>query len=100
MLLYPNLGEPIVNGPSRELPFYFTLYGDAHAVSASAQLLRNGQVLAEAPLQLSGEAGSRLQHVGRFPIGALPPGTYQLRIRVGEGAGELSRAAFFTLRNP
>ena len=97
-LLYPNLGEPIVNGPSRELPFYFTLYGDATGVTASAQLLHNGQVLAEAPLQLAAAVGTRVQHVGRFPIGALPPGTYQLRIRVGEGPGELSRAAFFTLR--
>ena len=97
-LFYPNLGEPIVNSPSRELPFYFTLYGDASGVTASAQLLHNGQVLAEAPLQLAAAAGPRVQHVGRFPIGALPPGTYQLRIRVGEGSRELSRAAFFTLR--
>ena len=93
-LLYPNLGEPIVNGPSRELPFYFALYGSAAGASASVQLLRNGRVLAEAPVQLAAATGPRVQHVGRFPIGALPPGTYELRIRVGE----LARSAFFTLR--
>jgi VWFA-related protein len=93
-LLYPNLGEPIVNGPSRDLPFFFTLYGDVGGRGASAQLLRNGQVLADAPIQLAAGTGSRVQHVGRLPIGALPPGTYELRIKVGE----LSRSAYFTLR--
>jgi VWFA-related protein len=93
-LLYPNLGEPIVNAQSRELPFYFTLYGNAAGLAASAQLLRNGQVLADAPVELAAATGPHVQHVGRFPIGALPPGTYELRIRVGE----LTRSAFFTLR--
>jgi VWFA-related protein len=94
-LLYPNLGEPIVNAPSRELPFYFELYGGIAGATAAVQLMRNGQVLAEAPVQLAASTGPRIQHVGRFPIGALPAGTYQLRIRVGD----LTRSAFFTLRS-
>jgi hypothetical protein len=93
-LLYPNLGQPIANSPSRELPFYFALYGVSGHLTASAQLLRNGQVVAEAPIQLGAPSGPRVQHVGRFPIGALPPGTYELCIRVGD----LSRSAYFTLR--
>jgi hypothetical protein len=94
-LLYPNLGEPIVNAPDRELPFYFAVYGSiGPAVKVSVQLLRDGQVLADAPLQLAASDGSPVQHVGRFPVGKLPPGTYQLRIKVGE----LSRSAYFTLR--
>ena len=93
-LLYPNLGEAIVNAPSRELPFFFTVYGNTAGLTASAQLLRNGAPLAEAPLALPASSGSRVQHVGRFPIGALPAGTYELRITVGD----LSRTAFFTLR--
>jgi VWFA-related protein len=98
-LLYPNLGEPIRNSASRELPFYFTLYGDLHAVTAYAQLSRNGQALAEAPVQLPSAAGSRVQHVGRLPVGALPAGTYELRIRVTDGRREVSRTAYFTLQN-
>jgi VWFA-related protein len=93
-LLYPNLGDAIVNSPSRELPFFFTLYGNAAGITASAQLLRNGALLAEAPLPLPPSSGPRVQHVGRFPVGALPAGTYELRIKVGD----LSRSAFFTLR--
>jgi hypothetical protein len=41
--------------------------------------------------------GSRVQHVGRLPIGALPSGTYELRIQIAGGAHELSRTAYFTL---
>jgi len=97
-LLYPNLGEPIVNSASRELPFFFALYGGTPAMTASAELLRNGNVLASAPIQLTAASGPRVQHVGRFPIGALPAGIYQLRIRVTDGPRELSRAAFFSLQ--
>src|SRR5258708_37459811 len=79
-LLYPNLGEPIRKSGAGDLSFYFALYGDVGAASASAQLLRNGQVLAAAPVPLPAATGSRGQHVGRPPIGPLPTRTYQLRI--------------------
>ena len=96
-LLYPNLGQPVSKSATGELPFYFTLYGNVAGVQAQAQLLRNGQAIAEAPVELPAAAGRRLQHVGRLPIGALPAGTYELRIRVTSDGQELARAAFFTL---
>ncbi|MEP6916938.1 MAG: VWA domain-containing protein [Acidobacteriota bacterium] len=100
-LLYPNLGEAIPTSAASELPFYFTLYGDVTGAKASAQLLSNGRPIAEAPVALSPSTGPRVQHIGRLPIGALPAGTYELRIRVTDGIGrELSRSAFFTLSVP
>ncbi len=81
-----------------ELPFYFTLYGeDASGANATVQLLRNGAVLAEAPLDLPASTGARVQHVGKLPIGGFPAGTYQLRIAVSKGQQQLARTAFFTL---
>lgn len=96
-LLYPNLGEPIRRAGATELPFYFALYGEVTGATAHAQLLRGGQPLAEAPVELPPAAGSRVQHAGRLPIGALPAGTYEIRIRVTSGTREVSRSAFFTL---
>ena len=58
---------------------------------------RNGARVAK-PVELPPATGSRIQHVGRLPIGALPPGTYELRIRAVDGGRELSRTAFFTLQ--
>jgi len=100
-LFYPNLGESIRRSADGELPFFFTLYGtDTPAPDgAFVQLLRNGQPVAEAPLQLGTASGSRIQQVGRLPIGALPAGTYELRIRVVSGQKEVSRTAFFTLHD-
>jgi VWFA-related protein len=98
-LIYPNLGEPIRRTAATELPFYFTLYGNLQEPNVTVQLLRNGSALAEAPLSLPPPAGPRLQHVGRLPVGAFPPGTYELRIRATDRGHEVSRAAFFTLRD-
>jgi hypothetical protein len=98
-LLYPNLGEPIRRSAATELPFYFTLYGDVRTVKAYAQLLQNGRALGESLVQLPTADGSRVQHVGRLPIGALPAGTYELRIRVMDGSHEVSRTAYFTLQD-
>ena len=98
MLLYPNLGEAIQKSTNAELPFYFTLYGNVHDAKATVQLLRNGLAIAETPLQLPASTGSRVQQVGRMPIGALPAGTYELRIRVTAEGQEVARSAFFTLQ--
>ena len=98
-LFYPNLGEPIHRSAVTELPFFFTLYGTdtLRPDSAFVQLLRDGQAVAEAPLQLAAASGRRIQHVGRLPVGSLPAGTYELRIRVVAGGKEVSRTVFFTL---
>jgi VWFA-related protein len=96
-LFYPNLGEPIRKSSTSELPFFFTLYGSGRPDQAFVQLLHNGEPLAEAPLQLAPATGSRIQHVGRLPVGSLPAGTYELRIRVIDGRREIARTAFFTL---
>jgi VWFA-related protein len=98
MLLYPNLGEAIQKSTDAELPFYFTLYGNVHDAKATAELLRNGLAIAQTPLQLPPPTGSRVQEVARMPIGALPAGTYELRIRVTAGNQEVARSAFFTLQ--
>jgi VWFA-related protein len=100
MLLYPNLGEPLRKSAAAELPFYFTLYGSSASAEAYAQLLRSGESVAEAPVQLPPAIGSHVRHIGRFPIGSLPAGTYELRIRVTDGGREVSRTAFFTLQDP
>jgi len=96
MLLYPNLGHALRQSSDGALTFFFTVYGAAPR-SATAQLLRNGGVLAEAPVELAGAGADRVQHVGKLPIGGLPAGTYELRIRIESGSQSQSRNAFFTI---
>ena len=97
-LLYPNAGEPIAKSNTNTLSFYFTLYGDVQGAEATAELMKDGRVLADAPLPLPAPTGNRTQHLGKLPIGGLPPGTYELMIRVASNGRELSRTAFFTLQ--
>jgi hypothetical protein len=97
MLLYPNVGQPLRKSIRTELPFYFAVHGASAGASAFAQLLRNGQLQAEAPVPLAAPSRGRIQHVGRLDISALPAGTYELRIRVTTGVHEAVRSAFFTL---
>jgi hypothetical protein len=96
-LLYPNLGEPVSKAAVGELPFYFTLYGRVPDAKATAQLLRNGQPLAEAAVPLAAAIGPRIQQIGRLPVTGLAAGTYELRIAVRTAGRELTRTAFFTL---
>ena len=96
-LVYPNAGEPIGRSTTRELPFYFVLYGDTTAITVRAQLLRDGVQIADAPVDVPASAEPRVQYLGRLPIDALPSGTYELRIRVNDGRRETVRAVFFTL---
>jgi VWFA-related protein len=98
-LLYPNLGEPLRKSLTSDLSFYFTLYGEVSATTVTAVLMQHGKALAEAPVQLPPAASSRVQHVGKLPIAALPNGTYELSIRVTDGQRTVSRSAFFTVAN-
>jgi VWFA-related protein len=97
-LLYPNLGEPIRKSVSPEIAFYFALYQHVPGMTATAELLRNGHLVAAAPVALSAPTGPRSQHVSRLPVAALPVGTYELRIQVTGGGRELSRTVYFTLQ--
>ena len=101
LLMYPNLGDPVSRSVDGEVAFYVTLYpaGGRQVQEARLELLRNGQQLATAPLEMAApEPGAnRIQHVGRLPLAQVPPGTYELRIAVSDGKTERSRSAFFTV---
>lgn len=100
-LLYPRTGEPYEAGIDTELAFYISFYPRAAAPTSprgTVELLRNGTVLASAPIELA-RAGTngRVQHAGVMPIGSLPAGTYELRVRLDQQGDEQRRTAFFTI---
>ena len=98
-LVYPNVGGTIRKAASPDLPFYFTVYqGDAEPVAASAQLLNNGRVLAEAPIPMEKSGTDRIQQLSELPVSSLPAGTYELRITVRSGGQAVTRSTFFTLQ--
>jgi VWFA-related protein len=100
MLVYPNIGDPVMKTTMKDLPFFFTIYrGTSGPLTATAQLLRNGGVVAEAPLEIAASTEPRIQQLARLPVSGLTAGTYQLRIVVVSGPQRVDESAFFTLQD-
>jgi len=95
VLIYPNLsGE--VNKAAKQLGFYFTLYPATAgpAPQAVLELMQNGKALAQVPLPLDpADTTGRIQQVGRVPLDALEPGTYELRVVVQQGTQQVFNSA-------
>jgi VWFA-related protein len=99
-LVFPNIGDPVMKTTTKDLPFFFTIYrGGSGPLTATAQLLRNGGIVAEAPLEIVASTEPRIQQLDRFPVSGLAPGTYQLRIIVASGLQRVSETAYFTLQD-
>ena len=91
VLIYPNLtGE--VSKSVKELGFFFTVYRGTTTPAPEAVLdvIQNGKRLAQLPLALDpADASGRIQQVGRLPLDAFAPGTYELRAIVKQGADQV-----------
>jgi hypothetical protein len=100
MLVYPNLGEPVSKAASA-VGFFFTLYpgtASPDTPQVALELMQNGKLLAKVPVELSPADGSgRIQELGRLPLGALAPGTYELRAVARRGSETVVRSTMIHL---
>jgi VWFA-related protein len=100
LLLYPNLGEPFSRA-GKEVGFYFTILaasGSRDRPEAALELIQNGALLARVPLDLpAADSTGRIQQFGRLPVESIPPGTYELRVVVRQGADRVLRSTLFQL---
>ncbi len=100
VVVYPNLGEPLRKGTDKEVGFAATIYPPAGAAAPTAvlELLQNGQRIGQAAVQLPApDATGRIQYVGRLPTDNFTPGSYELRLTVGEPKNRQIRSALFTI---
>jgi hypothetical protein len=98
MLMYPNGSGAYSRSGHKELTFFYTVYpGSSQGpLSVNVELQRNGQVLAKMPVELAkADSQGRIQQVGRLPLTAIAPGTYQLHVVVTDGNTTLERTAYF-----
>jgi VWFA-related protein len=99
VLLYPDFGSPISKANAHEISFALPMVlADAAGPTASLELLNAGRTLATIPLDLAKpEKDGRLMALGRLPISALPPASYELRVTVAAGERREVRTAAFML---
>lgn len=99
MLLYPNIGEPISRAHSKEIAFAFAIRpGAAQLGTATISLVKSGQVIGQAPLTLeTPDVTGTIRQLGRLPMDALEPGTYEIRVALQAGTASTARNARFTV---
>jgi VWFA-related protein len=101
LLIYPNMGEPVVKATYKQLPFFFSVYlpkGTTTAPNVAIELWQGGRALAQIPAQLpaANESG-RIQYAGALPLESIPAGSYELKVILKSGSGSLTRSAHFTI---
>jgi hypothetical protein len=96
VLLYPNLGEPVRRAAGRALTYFLTAWPGAGrpAVEARVEVARDGRtVVSTPPARLEADAAGRIRLASTLPLDALPPGTYEVRVRLSDGRSEQTRTA-------
>jgi VWFA-related protein len=98
-LLYPNIGEPLSKASTKELGFAFAVQPGTSPVSgAIMSLLKGGQVVGQAPLQLEKpDASGTIHQIGRLPMDGLEPGVYEIRVAVQSGNVAVARSTRVTI---
>jgi hypothetical protein len=103
MRITPNLAEPISRKPRAELALYLVIYPAAGAASKpqlAVQFRKDGQVVAQAMPDLpQPDAQGRIAYVGRLPAETFPPGNYEIRAVVRQGATVVEEFGFVSV-NP
>jgi VWFA-related protein len=98
-VIYPNMGEPLPKATTSALGFFFTVYGGAAAAStATIEVLRAGAPAGRTTAELPApDASGRIQFAGALPLHGFGPGSYELKVTVGEGPSSDTQRARFTL---
>ncbi len=101
LLIYPNLGEPIVKSASNQLAFFFTAWpaaGSAAAPQVTVEIMQNRRRLGHRSGQLPApDEQGQIKYASSIPLDKFDPGVYELKVTVGEGANSVSRSMSFTV---
>jgi VWFA-related protein len=100
LLVYPNLGEPILKSRQKTLALYFTMISPSGAQpSARLEVLNGGQPRADLPLALNAaDPSGRSAQISSLVIDSLPPGRYLLRLTIALGDRHEVKTAVFDLK--
>ena len=101
LLIYPNLGEPIIKAAMKQLPFFFDVYVPPSVKAApklTIEVLKSGQHLANIQAQLPPpDATGLIQFASTIPLDSFQPGDYELKVTVSDGTTDATRRAPFTV---
>ena len=101
LLVYPNLGEPILKSSTQQLAFFFTAWpakASTEPLQLNVEILQNHRSLVKTPAQLPApdELG-QIKYASSFPLEKFQPGAYELKVTVLDGKNTVSRSTSFTI---
>jgi hypothetical protein len=101
LLVYPNLGEPILKSTTKQLAFFFTAWpvkGSTNTLPLTLEILQNNHSLGKTSGQLPGpDEQGEIKYASAFPLDKFQPGAYELKVTVGDGGNSVSRSTNFTV---
>lgn len=98
----PNVSGQITPG-TKELSFFFLVHPDtgiSDAALLEMQVLRNGELLGQVPLQLPKELGESFPYVASLKSDSLPVGNYDVRLSLAQGDRIMQRGSSFSIGSP
>ena len=101
LLVYPNLGEPILKSATRQLAYFLTAWpakGGVEPLKLVAEIIQNKRSIAQTSAQLpSADDQGRIKYAGALPLEGFQPGSYELRITVTDNREVARRSTQFRI---
>lgn len=95
----PSLSHQVSPG-TRELSFFFLVHPDAGIAEPAMlemQVLRNGELLGQVPLELPKDLGDSFPYMASLRAGDLPAGNYDVRLSLAQGGRIMERESGFSI---
>lgn len=95
----PNLSEQMPPG-TKEMSFFFLVHSDSGLTDPTIlemQILRNGELVAQVPLQLPKNLPAAFPYVATLKTTSLPPGNYDVRVSLSQGDKTTERENHFII---
>ncbi|HWT02692.1 MAG TPA: VWA domain-containing protein [Pyrinomonadaceae bacterium] len=100
LLLYPNFGEALSKASSKGLSLFVTIYApQGSAPKMRLEFAQAGRALGGVPVELPApDQTGRIQYTGIIPLDVFPPGDYELKAVVTDGAATATSSGRFTIK--
>lgn len=102
VIVYPNLGEPLPKSTVKQLAFFFTAWpaaGSKEKMALTLEIHQNGRAVGQIPAELPApDESGRVKYASAIPLENFPPGSYEMKIIVKQGAESVSRAVQFQVQ--
>ena len=99
LLVYPNLGEPILKSVAKQLAFFLTAWpakGSTTALQLTVEILQNNRSLGKTAGQLpAADELGQIKYASSFPLDKFQPGAYELKVTIADDKNSVSRSTNF-----